>query len=186
MTSHTLQPVTRALSSDRSDIEELLDSSFGLDRHARTTYRLREGNARLDDLSFVLRRDDGHLCGSIEFWPIEITDDASGKEVPAVLLGPIAVSQGCRGQGVGSALMKAGIAAAYAAGHNTIILVGDPAYYERFGFSSAATKDWKLPGSFEQHRLLARTDTPLPQKATLRPSCAFSEPHQCSETHTQQ
>ncbi len=182
----SLQPVSQALPSDRSDIDLLLDASFGMDRHGRTTYRLRDGNHRLDDLGLVVRRDDGHLCGSIEFWPIELVCQESGLRTSAVLLGPIAVSDGCRGQGIGGALMQSGIAAAKAAGHENIVLVGDPAYYGRFGFSDEKTKSWSLPGPFEQHRLLAIADGEVPTAAKLRGSLALGEPDERRQAEAQQ
>ncbi len=186
MTSTLMQPVSQAHSSDRSDIETLLDAAFGPDRHARTAYRLRDGSSRLEELGLVVRRDDGHLCGSIEFWPVDVVDTETGLATPAVLLGPIAVSAGCRGQGVGHALMQTGISAAKASGHDTIVLVGDPGYYGRFGFTDAVTKEWALPGPYEQHRLLAIADRAVPAKAMLRASLAFAEPHEASKSHTQQ
>ena len=40
-----------------------------------------------------------------------------------------------------------------------LMLIGDPEYYGRFfGFTAARTGAWRLPGPFEQRRLLARGD----------------------------
>jgi predicted N-acetyltransferase YhbS len=47
-----------------------------------------------------------------------------------------------------------------AAGAAPMMLVGDPEYYERFGFSAQRTGAWRLPGPFEPRRLLARGDVP--------------------------
>ncbi|MFZ1772988.1 MAG: N-acetyltransferase, partial [Rhizobiaceae bacterium] len=70
-------------------------------------------------------------------------------------LGPLAVSPDFQGAGLGSALMRAAIEAAQALGHGAVILVGDAAYYARFGFSAALTGNLAMPGPFEKHRLLA-------------------------------
>jgi predicted N-acetyltransferase YhbS len=178
-----MHPVA-ATPADRPAIEALLDAAFGADRHSKTAYRLREGNARLDALSYVMRRDDdGHLCGSIEFWPIALSDVHSGGTTPAVLLGPIAVSEACRGQGVGKALMDAGLRAAAAAGHATVILVGDASYYERFGFSAALTGGWQMPGPHDPARLLAlhSGSAPLPRTATLCQPSGQSQSSQSDE-----
>jgi predicted N-acetyltransferase YhbS len=183
-----LQPVTQALPSDRPEIEALLDAAFGADRQLKTTYRLRENNARADDLSRVVRQaDDHHLCGSIEFWPVVLTDAGTGTVSNAVLLGPIAVSESCRGQGVGGALMQSGIAAAREAGHDTIILVGDPEFYGRFGFSNDRTGNWLLPGPVEQRRVLVLSDrADLPGRALIQKSFALEEPHGRRHTRAQQ
>ncbi len=159
--------IVPACPADRSDIERLLDDAFGADRASRAAYRLREGNSRVGGLSFVVRQADGHLCGSIEFWPIALAA-ADGTRHPALLLGPIAVDAACRGKGVGTALMQHGLSAADALGHATIVLVGDPEYYHRFGFAGAPAADWIMPGQTEQRRLLARLKAPAPAPAAAR------------------
>lgn len=55
--------------------------------------------------------------------------------VPCLGLGPIGVAPDVQRTGVGSALMYAMIGAADALGEPLIALVGDPAYYSRFGFA---------------------------------------------------
>jgi predicted N-acetyltransferase YhbS len=146
--------LTATYAEDRLEIEALLDDAFGADRKSRATYRLRDGNARIEDLSFLVRDGDGHLCGSIEFWPISLRDKV-GERTPALLLGPIAVAVQCRNKGVGKLLIRHGITAAHALGYDLIILVGDPEYYHRFGFSNRNTQNWHMAGQTEQHRLLA-------------------------------
>jgi predicted N-acetyltransferase YhbS len=157
------------LARDRPEIETLLDQAFGGDRQGRTTYRLRERNTRIDSLGFVIRQDDGHLCGSIEFWPIKL-QASKGVVTEAILLGPIAVAESCQGQGAGKALIRQGIAAAERAGHSVIILVGDLSYYYRFGFGNKMTQGWSLPGPVDQARVLVRcanAETALPIVAEI-------------------
>ena len=50
--------------------------------------------------------------------------------------------------------MNHALAAAEARGHGAVILLGDAAYYERFGFAAAKTGELSLPGPFERERLL--------------------------------
>ena len=40
-------------------------------------------------------------------------------------------------------------------GHRAILLVGDPEYYERFGFSAEKTALLWMPGPYDRRRLLA-------------------------------
>jgi predicted N-acetyltransferase YhbS len=51
------------------------------------------------------------------------------------------------------------------------VLIGDPEYYEPFGFTAEATGLWELPGPFERRRLLARLDEgqTLPTTGMLAP-----------------
>src|SRR5262249_28417763 len=72
-----------------------------------------------------------------------------------LLLGPVAVAGDCRNRGVGMALVRHALATARRHGHRAIILVGDAAYYGRFGFTAEKTAALRMPGPFERHRLLA-------------------------------
>lgn len=134
--------------SDVTAREALLDASFGEDRHTRTCQRLRDGRAPAEGLSFSAVQH-GRLIGTVRLWHV----NAGG--IPALVLGPLAVDASCRSLGVGAALMNHALAAAKARGHSAVILRGDAAYYERFGFSAAKTGELALPGPFEPERLLA-------------------------------
>jgi len=134
--------------SDVPAREVLLDASFGESRHTRTCQRLRDGRAPAEGLSFSATRNS-MLIGTVRLWHV------SAGGVPALVLGPLAVDASCRSLGVGAALMGHALAAAKARGHHAVILRGDPAYYERFGFSSVKTGELALPGPFERERLLA-------------------------------
>ncbi|MCH8684294.1 GNAT family N-acetyltransferase [Pedomonas mirosovicensis] len=167
--------IRQTTAEDRPEIEQLLDTAFGPDRHLRTAYRLREGSAPIDALCFVARREDGecngHLCATIEFWPIEIACRSTGARLPALLLGPIAVAEDCRGKGLGGDLIRLGLVEAQALGHTLVLLVGDPEYYSRFGFSNTATANWGMPGPVEQRRLMVRASDPsltLPVEADVQ------------------
>lgn len=52
----------------------------------------------------------------------------------ALALAPIAVHPERQGLGIGSALVREGLARAAAGGWDAVLVLGDPAYYERFGF----------------------------------------------------
>jgi len=134
--------------SDVAAREALLDASFGEGRHTRTCQRLRDGRAPAEGLSFAAIQQ-GKLIGTVRLWHV------SAGGIPALVLGPLAVDTSCRSLGVGAALMNHALTAATARGHSAVILRGDPAYYERFGFSAAKTGGLALPGPFEPERLLA-------------------------------
>ena len=127
--------------------ETLLDACFGDNRHTRTCQRLRDGRAPADGLAFsaVAR---GKIVGTLRLWHV------SAGGVPALVLGPLAVDSAFRKLGVGAALVARALAATRARGHRAVLLLGDAAYYERFGFSAAKTADLMLPGAYEQERLL--------------------------------
>ena len=135
---------------DAAAIDAILDRSFGTGRTRKTSYRLRDGVAPDDRLCFVNTTADGAIAATLRFWPIVL----GGEAVPALLLGPLAVEPSLQGQGYGKALMRHGLAKAKALGHRIVILVGDPAYYEPFGFTRSATAALAMPGPVEPHRFL--------------------------------
>ncbi len=75
---------------------------------------------------------DGAVVGHIAFSPVTISDGSSDWYG----LGPISVVPERQRQGIGKALMNEGLARLEALGAKGCILVGDPAYYEPFGFRS--------------------------------------------------
>lgn len=135
--------------ADSEAREALLDEAYGAERFAKASERLREGRLPADGLSLIAT-EQGRLVGTVRLWNV-----SAGPACAALLLGPLAVHPGHRNRGIGSRLMQRAIARARLAGHGAIVLVGDAAYYGRFGFSAACTAGLWMPGSFERHRLLA-------------------------------
>lgn len=138
------------------EVEALLDRAFGTDRHARTAYRIRGAAAPVDALCFAAI-EGGDLIGSIQCWPVALAGD-DGRDWPLVMVGPVAVEPARQQHGVGRLLVARALAAAAETGAaEALMLIGDPEYYGRFfGFSAAATGDWRVPGPVERRRLLAR------------------------------
>ena len=146
-----------AKKNDILKINVLLDQSFGVDRQEKTAYRLRDAVPEVEKLSFV-GHIDGVLKGSLQFWPILLQN--GDEAVQALLLGPIAVDEDCRGQGFGLKLMEHGLAVAKKLGHQRVILVGDEAYYQKVGFSRALGMGLEMPGPVETDRLLGQELVP--------------------------
>lgn len=78
----------------------------------------------------LVAEDSGRIVGHIAFSPVAIEDGA----LDWFGLGPVSVWPELHGQGVGSALIRRGIADMKARGANGIVLLGSPEYYARFGF----------------------------------------------------
>lgn len=127
--------------------EKLLDAAMGPGRFRKSSQRLRDN--RLPALSLAARDAVGRLIGTVRLWNI----DAGGA--PALLLGPLAVAEDRRCDGVGAKLMNEAISRAKIAGHGAIVLVGDAPYYARFGFERRLTQRLHMPGPVELDRFLA-------------------------------
>ena len=127
--------------------EKLLDAAFGPGRRRKTSERLREGRAPARGLALVAT-DNCKIVGTIRLWHV----DAGG--VPALLLGPLAVAASHRSRGLGARLIGEALFGALRQGHKAVLLVGDPAYYARFGFARAASRGLAMPGPVEAERFL--------------------------------
>jgi predicted N-acetyltransferase YhbS len=142
--------IVRERRRDGPAIETLIGAAFGPDRMQKTVYRLREDVRPIRELCFVALDDRKRLVASLRFWPILINE-----RWPAVLLGPLAVSPDLRGLGYGKALMWHGLARCRELGISRVVLVGDPEYYNPFGFRRELALNLQLPGWVEERRFLA-------------------------------
>ena len=131
-------------------IEEMTAAAFGPDRFHKTVYRLREEVPPLRDLCFVALDQKGRLVASIRNWPVLVNE-----RWPAVMLGPLSIAPELRGLGYGKALMWHSMAQSRIQGHSRIVLVGDPEYYNQFGFRRDLALNIQLPGWVEERRFLA-------------------------------
>jgi hypothetical protein len=141
----------------RSDVaarEELLDIAMGPGRFAKSSERLREGRVPARGLA-LSALDGNRLVGTVRLWPV--TAGAAGG---CLLLGPLAVASDVRGRGVGADLMWRALREAKRRGYRAVLLVGDPAYYQRFGFSADNTGALRMPGPYDRDRLLAHEFVP--------------------------
>lgn len=98
--------------------------------------------------------DDLRAAGDLVFSLVAVDDDTVvGHAVfsrmkapfPALALGPVAVLHEYRRTGIGSRLIRQGIARSEAAGWLGIFVLGDPAFYRRFGFDAGKASGFISP-----------------------------------------
>ncbi len=75
------------------------------------------------------------VVGHIAFSPVTVSDGSPGW----FGLGPISVLPELHKQGIGKSLIREGLSRLKSMGAKGCILVGDPGYYQRFGFRSPKT-----------------------------------------------
>ena len=153
--AHAAFTIDRENAGDVVARERLLDRVMGEARFRKSSEKLRRGRLPAEGLALVARDADGHVIGTVRLWNVEAGVDADGNPVPALLLGPLAVDCAHEGKGIGGALMRAAITEAGGRGHGAVLLVGDPEYYERFGFFAGKARHLLMPGPFERRRFLA-------------------------------
>ncbi|MDD3370967.1 MAG: N-acetyltransferase [Alphaproteobacteria bacterium] len=97
--------------------------------------RLRASGNYIPDLALVAE-EDGKIVGHIMLThTFSRTPEGS---LPLLLLAPVSVVLEQRNKGVGKALIAEAFRRAKEAGHAAIVLVGNPDYYSKFGFTSSA------------------------------------------------
>ncbi|MDJ0685658.1 MAG: N-acetyltransferase [Alphaproteobacteria bacterium] len=91
---------------------------------------------------------DADLIGHVLFTHCRVAP----TETPVALLAPVAVRADRRRQGVGGALILDGLRRLAASGAGLALVLGDPAYYSRFGFETetAVTPPYPLPEAWRE------------------------------------
>ena len=82
-------------------------------------------------------RAGGGVVGHVLFSPVSVTPRDGGRAASGLGLAPLAVAPSAQRRGIGGALVRAGLDACRARGCGVVVVLGDPAYYARFGFRRA-------------------------------------------------
>jgi len=106
--------------------------AFGTPNEARLVEALRE--AARPQISLVALCD-GRVRGHIFFSPVSVGSGSGAWEASG--LAPMAVEPEWQHRGIGSALVRAGLAACRAIRRPVVFVLGHPEYYPRFGFRPA-------------------------------------------------
>jgi putative acetyltransferase len=118
---------------DAMPIRRVIERAFGQAGEADLVDALRRSDALT--VSMVAEAD-GEIVGHVAFSPVTIRGSDTLDE--GLGLAPLAVIPEKQRHGIGAALVRAGLEACRARGHRVVVLVGEPAYYQRFGFSTAS------------------------------------------------
>jgi putative acetyltransferase len=132
-------------------IRRVNEQAFGGPAEADLVDLIRERGKMVRSLVAV---SGGEVVGHILF--TRVTIEAQGQLRAALGLGPMAVLPSRQGQGVGSLLVRTGLAVCRDAGHRAVVVVGHPEYYPRFGFVRASRHGvaWEHPVPDEAFMLL--------------------------------
>ncbi|MHB8961078.1 MAG: GNAT family N-acetyltransferase [Candidatus Limnocylindrales bacterium] len=87
--------------------------------------------------SIVAVDRSGDIVGHVLLSPCPVEDDHGNRVGEVLALRPIGVLPEMQYRGVGSALITAAVSLAIARGVPALVLLGQPAYYPRFGFMPA-------------------------------------------------
>ncbi len=159
--------------ADIDAVRRLNELAFGGPLEAGIVDRLRE---RCEDLISLVAEEEGSVVGHILFSPVEI--ESGDKMYPGMGLAPMAVLPDYQRQGIGSELVRAGLAEVRERDCFFVIVLGHPEYYPRFGFEPASKHgigcEWEVPD--EVFMILVLDEARFPEaggRARYRPE--FSE-----------
>lgn len=139
---------------DHPAVFELNLRTFQRPMEAQLVERLRPVVKPLVSLVAVA---DQRLVGHILFTPAQI--DGS-HQLLAMGIGPMAVHPERQRQGIGSRLLQVGIDACRIAAIELLFVVGDPAFYQRFGFRLAEPLGLRFHRDTSPHSLLVTAIRP--------------------------
>ena len=167
MSELRIRPETPA---DVPAIRALTESAFRDMPHSDGDEHELVDHLRLDGdliLSLVAEAENA-VIGHIAFSPVTISDGTKGW----FGLGPVSVLPARQGEGIGSRLIRRGIANMRVAGAKGLVLLGSNDYYPRFGFEH--DPDLAYPGGPAEYfqRLVLAGEPP---RGTVRFAPAFGD-----------
>ncbi|MET9256379.1 N-acetyltransferase [Streptomyces sp. NPDC003717] len=165
--SWSTRPETPA---DVPAVREIVRAAFPTPEEATLVDALRaDSEAWIEGLSVVAVDDDDRPVGHALLTRCHIGD------APALCLAPVAVRPDAQRTGAGSAAVRAALAAARGLGEAHVVVLGDPAYYPRFGFARASVHGIRLSIEVPDDAVMALTldpGRPLPA-GTVRYAVPF-------------
>ena len=114
-------------------------------------YRLRDPERHIPELEMVME-SEGELIGHVMLTKHPLI--LRGKPAEALLAAPLCIKLEYRGRGLGGTLLTAALKKAQNNGYAAVFLIGNPAYYGRFGFKPVKT-------------LNIRNESPVPDRYVL-------------------
>ena len=139
--------IRAATAADAVAIDILVAQAFGQDAEARLVERLRASDRMTCEL---VAEEDGAIVGQITFSPVRIGDDHGEDRWWG--LAPLSVAPAWQKRGIGAGLIGAGLDVARLAGVTLVAVLGEPAYYGRFGFLPAERLGlrcvYEVPGEY--------------------------------------
>jgi putative acetyltransferase len=125
---------------DERAVRAVNEAAFGRSAEADLVDRLRLDGAVLVSL---VAEQDGFLVGHVLFSRISI--EAAGGPVPSVALAPLAVLPANQRRGIGGRLVAFGLEWLRRHGERSVLVLGHPHYYQRFGFSTDGARMLIVP-----------------------------------------
>ncbi|HWV41345.1 N-acetyltransferase [Pseudorhodoplanes sp.] len=153
---------------DRDAIRSVNSGAFGRPAEADLVDRLRaDGDLLLSLVAGIGRAIVGHCAFS------RLTVHNHADAIPAVALGPVAVLPEHQRRGVGQSMIRDGIDRLRQGGETLVFVLGDPGYYQRFGFDAGVAAAYRTPYDGPHMQVLRLSDD-APHRGEVRYAPAFA------------
>jgi len=164
--------IRESLPADLAAIEALYPDAFPDEDLLPVVRELLDEKAGV--VSLVAHAEDA-LVGNVIFTACAV----AGRPEEVTLLAPLGVATAWQGRGIGSALVRAGLQHPMNARAARVCVLGDPAYYGRFGFTpdDRVSPPYPLPAEWRsawQSLGLREVDPPL--SGTLKVPAPWRKP----------
>jgi putative acetyltransferase len=137
-----MAPIREEIPDDYASVRELNRTAFEGEAEGELVDRLRNDGSVVVSLVAV---EGGDIVGHILFSDLVVETDQA--ILGAVSLAPLAVAPRLQRRGIGSALVRHGLAVCRERGKSVVVVLGHPEYYPRFGFSTELAKNLRGPYS---------------------------------------
>ena len=163
----TIRPHTP---QDRQAIHRVHTDAFGQTLEADLVDALIDGGFALVSL---VAEQHAEVTGHVLLSRLEIV--VGEALVDSVALAPVAVSPDWQRRGIGSELIRRGIDDCRALGEGSVFVLGEPAYYGRFGFSAELASRFESPYSGDAFQALEFQTCGLPASGRIRYAPPFAD-----------
>lgn len=150
--------IREELRKDIPGVRKVEETAFGRKGEADLVDWLRQRGAVT--LSLVAVEDD-EVVGHVLFSPGQVSNDQ--ESWPCVGMGPVAVLPEHQRKGIGKKLIEDGLKICWQSGVKSVFVLGDPAYYTRFGFVRTDKYDIRCEFEVPPEDFMVA----LPEKGTL-------------------
>ena len=152
---------------DRAAIHVLEERAFGRPEEAELVERLvADGDAVME----LVAERHGEILGHVLFSRLQVM--TGDWNVPAVALAPLAVDPAHQGNGIGTALVREAHLRLMAHGECLSVVLGDPAWYGRFGYAHDRAAGFECDWQGEALQALAFDDAPQTGRLVYPPAFA--------------
>jgi putative acetyltransferase len=158
-----------ATAADAAAIRAVLVAAFPTPAEADLVKQLeRDSDVVFSLIAVEASQVLGHVLVS------RMSAEADGRPVRAVGIGPVAVQPERQRQGIGTQLVRSAVERLRDQEERFVFLVGDPAYYRRFGFDTATAAPFASPYAGDYFMALALKDAEVPATGRADYAGAFA------------